>query len=149
MHSAASQRARSPKTMNEGADKVNAFRSFVILSCLLMSGCEGQVTMTKAIPAEQHTGPVTVTDISVGYCLPTVGEKSGTSVCDRTLTLKSDTGAIYQLGLERSGAWPPVWKGMKADIHFKECENCYPKASTILWIQELQEREPKIGKLDE
>lgn len=106
----------------------------------LLIGCEThiQVDAQNKPPAEQHTGEVTVVDVSVGYCLPAEGQKSGTSVCDRTLTLRTDSGVVYQLGLARSGSWPPVWKGMRADIHFRECDTCWPKASEILWVQEIK-----------
>lgn len=109
------------------------------IACLFaICGCEAHVEVgANAAPAEQHTGVVTVADINVGYCLPAEGEKSGTPVCDRTLTLKRDDGIVYQIGLERSGSWPPVWRGMRADIHFKECDKCYPKASVILWAKEM------------
>jgi hypothetical protein len=101
------------------------------LACIL--GCETEVHVaTNATRGEQRTGPVTVVDVSVGECMPS------TSVCNRTLTLKSDSGAIYQLGLERSDAWPPVWKGMRADIHFKKCDACATGANVILWVQELK-----------
>src|SRR6266850_2588760 len=109
---------------------VGAVMCFLVAAIVLylMAGCSAEVQLTTKAAAseEQHTGPGTVAEISVCYCLPAQGEKSGTSVCDRTLTLKSDSGAVYQIGLERSGSWPPVWKGMRADIHFRPCENCYP-----------------------
>ena len=112
-------------------------RWIIFLLCFLLLGCEARVEITSKAAGEQHTGPVTVMDVSVGYCLPAVGEKSGTSVCDRTLTLKKEDGVIYQMGLERAGAWPPVWKGMRADIHFEESKN-WPPSSKILWVQELK-----------
>ena len=119
--------------------KPTAAKAGLLALAFSICGCEARMEFTTKASAEQNTGPVTVVDVSVGYCLPAVGEKSGTSVCDRTLTLKKDDGTIYQIGLERSGSWPPVWKGMRADIHFKPCEDCYPPghASRILWVQEL------------
>jgi hypothetical protein len=108
-------------------------KQFIIIASLLLSGCEE--LKEDPMPVEQHTGPVKVLDINVGYCES--DKKSGTAVCDRTLTLQDSNGVTYQLGLVRSGSWPPVWKGMKADIHFRECRNCWPKSSVILWAQEL------------
>lgn len=66
-----------------------------------------------------HTGPVTVIDISVSYCEPSNGGKSGTGVCDRSITLMTPDHRVSNMGLCRTGQWPPVWHGMHADIFFK------------------------------
>jgi hypothetical protein len=60
-----------------------------------------------------------VIDISVSYCLPAAGDKVGTGVCDRALALETPDHRTYNMGLCRTGQWPPVWHGMKADIYFK------------------------------
>ena len=53
----------------------------------------------------QHTGVVTVTEISIGYC--EIEGKIGTSLCDRTITYHNDKGQFYNLQLYRSGQQVP------------------------------------------
>lgn len=98
------------------------FLALAFLSSVV--GCSGPEAPVDVAHHERygtvhHTGPVTVIDISVSYCEPAVGEKSGTGVCDRSITLEAPDHRVSNMGLCRTGQWPPVWHGMKADIYFK------------------------------
>lgn len=86
----------------------------VLVFCLVLFGCGPEPP--KCVSDMRHTGVVTIVDISIGFCQ--WAEKSGTNVCDRTITYKTDRGQFVNLGLARSGQWPPVWKGARGDIWF-------------------------------
>lgn len=116
-----------------------------ILSFLLIS-CGGsapkvEVAMCGTIQSPmQHTGLMTVTDISIGYCEPAVREKTGTNVCDRSIIYRTDQGQYRTLGLRRSGQWPPVWIGAHGDIWFwlPQDFNCQPEPAVITEFDEMQ-----------
>jgi hypothetical protein len=97
----------------------------------LLLGILGMVSCSEAplTPAQQehlnrytevhHTGPVIVADISISYCEPSNGGKSGTGICDRSIILETPDHRVSNMGLCRTGQWPPVWHGMHADIYFR------------------------------
>lgn len=103
-----------------------------LIVILFATGCGPEITPEQKAQIEsaeqerhhryhdiQHTGLVTVVDVSVSYCEPTNGGRSGTAICDRALTLETPGRGVYNMGLCRTGQWPPVWHGMKADIYFR------------------------------
>lgn len=84
-----------------------------------------------------HTGIVTITDISVGFC--EMQQKGGTALCDLTVTYRTQDGRILNLGLVRSGQWPPVWKGARGDIVFWLNANPYSSSPGAAVISEFDQ----------
>lgn len=114
-----------------------------LISMLLLTGCDrtydnGSTNPKCVQSAMHHIGTVTILDISVGYCEPS--GKSGTPVCDRTVTYKTDDGRFYNLGLSRSDQWPPIWKGAHGDIWFwlqKDALDCEDGGAVISEFDEI------------
>lgn len=97
-------------------------------------GCSSTISYcTDSVKSPmQHTGIVTIVDISVGEC--DMQKKGGSPTCDRTITYRDSRGAFRTLGLVRSDQWPPVWKGAVGDIWFWNPLdiNCIPSQNGVV-----------------
>jgi len=84
---------------------------------LVLGICSACDSPKPCVSPMQHTGIVTIADISVGDCDYSQAEKSGSSSCDRVVEFISENH-VHALRLQRSDSWPPVWKGARGDIWY-------------------------------